>query len=1021
MHTRTIPIDIVPGGEPPVINVSQYDKGSRIFDFVLFSSDGEFEIPSGATASISGLKPDGNGFDYTATLEGNTVTVEITEQMTAVAGRVPCKIEIEKNGTKILTEKFILKVDRAALDIDALSSESEVRQLYEIRENMQEIIGAAASAQAAQEAAEAAQTATSESAQAAARSAQAAAESAQAAAQAKTAIDEADLDSKLESIDTAASNGVTAVNNARENAVGVVDSKAQEVAGLKVNAEAVATQALSKANNLENSFAEVESKTNILQQAVTQMQMLLSQKADNGYADSQGYLHLTSNGDDISGGIGPFATNGGGSGGGGGTQINAVFTARNASGWISKTIATGDECRIAIEWSSIEEEMETGSGTLKIYTGSMASVPKATLEVPQGLVSVDLASLKGCLSVGDNLVIVTIADIYGQNTRFSMSVSVTETYMTSPFDATQRQEGPFIFPVVPVGAVSKTIYCLVDDQVIDTITTSVSGRQITFTIPQQTHGAHSIRCYFECTINNQTVRSNELYFEFIAVEPLNNTPIITSSFKRATAAQYEMLAVDYLVFTAASETAEVELIKDSAVVSELTVDRAQQSWALRFDTAGAHTFAVRCGTVTKSFSITVTETEIDVEAETDQLALHLNAVGRSNLEADPTAWSSGAIAATLTGFNFVRDGWLTGDDGEFLRVSGDARVTVPYQIFGTDFRATGKTIEIEMATRNVLDYNATVLSCMSGGRGLQLTAQRAELKSEQSEIFTQYKEDEHIRISFVVEKRSENRLVHVYVNGIASGVIQYPTDDDFSQQEPVGISIGSNSCTIDIYRIRVYDNDLTRYQVLDNWIADTQDGALMLERYTRNKVFDEYGNVVISKLPVDLPYMVIECDELPQYKGDKKTVSGYYTDLAFPAKSFTFTACQANVQGTSSAPYPRKNYDLQFKGGFEMHGSDHADKYALGDKIIPFNRFVLKADVASSESANNTGLTMLYNEACPYKVPEMLGDDRVRWGIYGFPIVLFWHDTVSDTVKFYGKYNFNLPKRFPAGMGYVAP
>ena len=77
--------------------------------------------------------------------------------------------------------------------------------------------------------------------------------------------------------------------------------------------------------------------------------------------------------------------------------------------------------------------------------------------------------------------------------------------------------------------------------------------------------------------------------------------------------------------------------------------------------------------------------------------------------------------------------------------------------------------------------------------------------------------------------------------------------------------------------------------------------------------------------------------------------------------------------------------------------------------------------MASSESANNTGLTMLYNEACPYKVPEMLEDDRVRWGIYGFPIVLFWHDTVSDTVKFYGKYNFNLPKRFPAGMGYVAP
>ena len=120
MHTRTIPIDIVPGGEPPVINVSQYDKDSRTFEFTLFSSDGEFEIPPGATASISGLKPDGNGFDYAATLEDNTVTVEITEQMTAVAGRVPCKIEIEKNNTKILTEKFILKVDRYTVALNGI-------------------------------------------------------------------------------------------------------------------------------------------------------------------------------------------------------------------------------------------------------------------------------------------------------------------------------------------------------------------------------------------------------------------------------------------------------------------------------------------------------------------------------------------------------------------------------------------------------------------------------------------------------------------------------------------------------------------------------------------------------------------------------------------------------------------------------------------------------------------------------------------------------------------------------------
>ena len=29
----------------------------------------------------------------------------------------------------------------------------------------------------------------------------------------------------------------------------------------------------------------------------------------------------------------------------------------------------------------------------------------------------------------------------------------------------------------------------------------------------------------------------------------------------------------------------------------------------------------------------------------------------------------------------------------------------------------------------------------------------------------------------------------------------------------------------------------------ENWIADTQDGALMLQRYNHNNVRDEYGNV----------------------------------------------------------------------------------------------------------------------------------------------------------------------------------
>ena len=343
---------------------------------------------------------------------------------------------------------------------------------------------------------------------------------------------------------------------------------------------------------------------------------------------------------------------------------------------------------------------------------------------------------------------------------------------------------------------------------------------------------------------------------------------------------------------------------------------------------------------------------MEIGAETQDLSLYLSSYGRSNNEADPGTWSYGDIQAVFTGFNYSSDGWqLDKDNNTVLRVSGDARLTIPYKAFAQDFRSSGKTIELEFATRDVMDYDAVVVSCMSGGRGIELTAQRALLQSEQSAISTQYKEDEHVRISFAVEKRAEHRLIYCYINGVMSGTVQYPQDDDFAQTVPVDISIGSNDCTIDLYCIRVYDNDLTRYQMLNNWIADTQDVDTMLERYQHNNVFDAYGSIVIAQLPKDLPYLVLEGPELPQYKGDKKTVSGYYVDPLHPSKDFTFAGAQANVQGTSSQYYARKNYKIDFKGGFTLGDGTVAEKYTINADAIPTNTYTFKADVASSEGA----------------------------------------------------------------------
>lgn len=143
MYTQTIAIDVVPGAKPPELHISQYDKGSRTINFMLYASDGSLSIPSGATASINGTKPDGTGFDYVATISGTTITATLTEQMAAVAGKVPTKLIVENNGEKLLTQKILIIVDRAALDKDTIRSDSEIRQIIDVVDRAEEILDAA--------------------------------------------------------------------------------------------------------------------------------------------------------------------------------------------------------------------------------------------------------------------------------------------------------------------------------------------------------------------------------------------------------------------------------------------------------------------------------------------------------------------------------------------------------------------------------------------------------------------------------------------------------------------------------------------------------------------------------------------------------------------------------------------------------------------------------------------------------------------------------------------------------------
>ena len=813
-------------------------------------------------------------------------------------------------------------------------------------------------------------------------------------------------------ISTSQQAGIDAVEQKYQQRVGEMDAKVNQMIATKTAAEEIATQAKNKADALDNELSEVAAKADRNQQKVNHLQGEVDGMIHDWHINVRSELVFTDAdgnpiGEPISG-IG-----GGGSGGGGGSTTNAEMKATNTTGWISNSVSKGTPVSVRVSWYSVENEMPTGNG---IATITVNGIPKTTYEVPQGEITFNLTDI---LSTGSNSVKISITDIYDQKRTVGFNISILDLRIESTFTAAVPFESSIPFSFTPYGDVEKAVIIEVDNIVVHTQNTSASGRQLTYNIPAQSHGAHSLRAYFTCTVNNQTVQSNVLYYEFISLETMNNTPIIISSFVATEVNQFENIIIPYRVYTPTSDTTEVEISVNNNVVVTSIADRLEQIFSYRANTTGTNTVIIRAGQTTKTFTFNVIESSVIIQPETEDLVLYLSAEGRNNNEAGRDVWAYNDISATFTNFNWHRDGWQLDDDGATaLRLSDDARVTIPYQIFARDFKTTGKTIEIEFATHNVSNYNSPIISCMADNIGLQLTSQEVTFKGAQTSTNQLYKDNEHIRVSFIIEKQTTiSRLILIYINGIMSRAIQYASGERFSQLSPVGITIGSNDCDVDIYNIRVYDNDLTRKQVLNNWIADTQNGAVMIDRYNHNNVYDASDNVPIANLPKDLPYFIIEAEELPQFKGDKKTVTIRYTDPVYASKSFTATGVQINVQGTSSAPYFRKNYDTQFKQGFETNVGT-IDNYELMTNVIPFNRFVLKADVASSESANNTELTMFYNDTCPYKTPEMRANSKVRWGIAGKPVVVYWYDTENQTTQFLGKYNFNLPKRAPGPLGY---
>ena len=609
--------------------------------------------------------------------------------------------------------------------------------------------------------------------------------------------------------------------------------------------------------------------------------------------------------------------------------------------------------------------------------------------------------------------------------------------------------GPYDTVAIPFtvsGSGSKTITLYLDGQPFDTKVINKSGKTNgSFTVPMAglSTGRHNVQMVAELEASDTlTLYSESVFIDLlksnaagVAPAPFIGTMITFpdgrifegSDYLNPTleVGQFERLDFDFVVYDPDSTPAEMSVLHEGVITQRITAARTVQKYTNRFTEAGTEAMMFKTGDTEYNFYIDVVESSINLVETTDSLRIKLSAAGRSNNEGNPGVWEFGNVTTEFNGFDWSSNGWT----GDALRLTNGANIVINDTPFSQDATATGFTIEAELMCSNVSDREGVVMECMAEGVGFKMTTEQAVMRvSGGQEIETKFAPDIPIKIAFVVESKSENRLLQLYVNGIRDRALQYQAAASLMQMNPAKIRVDSDAADVELRNIRIYNRALTDDEILSNYMVDRPTADEMVLLFQKNDVLnDETDEIDIDKLRAQgkAVMRIVGDVDLVNQTNNKKfevPVDVYYYSPYGKEYDFVARNIGLRIQGTSSTTYPRKNYRLYFyrpQNGctLEVNGvvvPDMCYSFKPGARPVPI--FCLKADFSDSSSTHNTGAVRIVNEVykrCGWLTPPQAaykGDYDVRVGIDGFPLDLFYDNDGSGVAKFLGKYNFNNEK-----------
>jgi hypothetical protein len=590
------------------------------------------------------------------------------------------------------------------------------------------------------------------------------------------------------------------------------------------------------------------------------------------------------------------------------------------------------------------------------------------------------------------------------------------------------------------------------------------------------HGTHTLQLVAAMYVDTvTTIYSNSIMFGLAIKETGNETPLLMFQFGFEDGrifASGESVTVDvdqyseYEIDYACSQSSNVKISVDSNTVSDTAVTAyTAMTYKGRALSYGTEAVSITSSTATFPFTLNIIKSSVQITETVDGLKLKLSAQGRSNSDTDKSVWKSGNIVCDLKNFSFDADGWK----GSYLRHKAADRSVINWQPLSLDNYSnhdSSFSAVIKYHVGETTNDDAVLIDCTdSEGTGFKISATQIMITAGGgSTTNMRLAPGAEYEVAFVSHPwdTSDNEcgMMYLYIDGEKCGAVQRTSTETIYQSAPVNVTMGSSEVMLDVYNIRIYEKALSDSEVLGLYIYDQDTTDDMLSLYAKNNIMS--GDTVdLSKLPDGMRIVIITGEEedgtatvLKAAQVNNKKIKYPVTDIISYVKGATDLTKNIHVlggyiklQGTSSLGYPVKNlnlYDKNTDGTLpEMHiGCDENGNGGTlsTDNLWSFRKsegtqkagapvicYCIKADSAESSSSHNTGFARLVNYVLK-QVDDITPAQRyvdttkyaydVRSSVDGEPCLVFYRNTLSGTLHFYMKGNFNNDKSTEAVFGY---